>query len=330
MFDPKIEGEKANALIEQLNQAKNTENQALNADSIVEAVTDTDTQSNDPGVQNAQESLEVKPADTTVSTELAALRKQVESADQKWKVLQGMINKKDEELETLRELLAKLSSNPAPVVEDTSQEVGVTDKDREEYDATLIDMVTRISGVAARSEIAKLRQEIEKRFGKLEGNVQNVESTVAKSAQEVFFDRLTAEVPTWRDTNVSPQFLDWLEIPEELSGIRRMDILTDAVSKGDIRRTVTIFKAFEALQNPAKTVVEEPPVDDRKKNLEKLVAPGKPKTSSVKASGDKRVWRSADISKLYSDKRAGRITGAEFNELERDLFAAQAEGRVAA
>jgi hypothetical protein len=42
------------------------------------------------------------------------------------------------------------------------------------------------------------------------------------------------------------------------------------------------------------------------------------------------MWTRPEIAKLYDDKMAGRISQAEFDKLEADIFKAQRENRIAA
>ncbi len=64
------------------------------------------------------------------------------------------------------------------------------------------------------------------------------------------------------------------------------------------------------------------------------MAPGTPKTGTASAPNEsgKRVWTRNDIQALYAEKnefvKKGKKIPERIEKLERDLFKAQAEGRL--
>ena len=115
---------------------------------------------------------------------------------------------------------------------------------------------------------------------------------------------------------------------EGLSGRTRLELLNTAYSSSDLVRTAKFFTAFRELNAKAPVTAQAPVVD----NVTKLVSPGKSRSAPAQTSvaAEKTIWTQSDISRLYDDKRNNRITQAQFDEYERDLFAAQREGRLAA
>jgi hypothetical protein len=101
---------------------------------------------------------------------------------------------------------------------------------------------------------------------------------------------------------------------------------------------IAIFKGFQtenAVVTPEGEATPTPePGAEPQLALDELVAPGTPKTGTASAPNEsgKRVWSRKMISDFYNAKnevhRKGQKLSDEFVALEKDLFAAQKEGRV--
>ena len=274
----------------------------------------------DAGIQH-DVSVQNTNVPTVSDPQLELLRKEVETANQRWKVLQGMIDKKEFENESMRALLAQMSQK-AEKPADVSPTRTVTREDEEAFGADHIDLARRIASDVFDQRITALNDKI----ARLEQSITGVGETVAKTAAETFDEALERRVPEWRATNVDPAFMAWLSEEEGLSGHTRLDLLNTAYGASNLERTAKFFTAFRALN--AKPATPAPKVD----NVTKLVSPGKSRsaTTPAPAPANTDIWTKADIDRLYNDKRNGRITQAQFDEYERDLFAAQREGRLAA
>jgi hypothetical protein len=175
------------------------------------------------------------------------------------------------------------------------------------------------------AEMPRFMKSIEDRLAKLEGSVQGVQQVAAKTSQDLFFDGLVSVVADWEAINVDEGFLEWLNETDQFTGATRMELLQHAFGKQDVGRTAAFFLEFKRLYR------NEPEPAQQSSKIAKLVAPGKAKNSAARVeSAGKRVWTRAEIAKLYSDKRENRITQKAFDEFERDIFAAQNDGRIAA
>lgn len=262
---------------------------------------------------------------------LASLRAEIQTANQRWQVLQGMVNKKDSEIEQLRTLLAQLSQSAgkAPSQPEPQSKL-VTEKDVEEFGVDMVDLIGRkatetVTPIVAQA-VAQLREEI----ARLEKSIGGVSEATSQIAADTFEDALTRAVPTWREINVDPEFISWLSEIEGFTGYTKLELLKDAYAAGDLPRTVRFFEAFSATKTAAPAPVPQPTVPV--KNAEKYVSPSKSKPQATPQSDTKetRIWDKASIQQLYEDRRTRRITAEEFDRLERDLFQAQRENRVAA
>lgn len=345
MFDPKKLGEEADQMIQELNQkleAKKPEVAEEQPEETAEAIAQevVETQPDDQGVASTAQPIETEaieqPVGQSTNAELELLKKQVEASEQKWRVLQGMINKKDEEIESMRTLFAQINVAPAQsAASETTTKVEdlVTKKDVDDYGSDLVDFVKRAAKSIAATEIARIEAKLQGEVDKLRSSVSTVEQTTVKTAQDLFFDALTKKVPEWREINTQQTFLDWLNQLDPFAGVPRMQLLQNAVTSADAERASVFFTTYKAMMEPVVEVAAAPVTEatqQQKAKVERFVSPGKSKSSTAKVEGEKQMWTRAAIAKLYDDKMAGKISAKRFEELERDIFAAQQEGRIAA
>lgn len=339
-FDHRKAGEEADEMIRKLNQVVDvpTEDQSGAPEAIVQDHTNADDQGgSDPGASDAGAvgTQSTPPVTEQQDADITALNARVAKAEARWNVLQGILQKKEDENADLRKLLAGLAERPAqpdPVhdqgVVATSTGPAYTAEDVREFGQPLIDFVERVATAAARSVRAELSDSFSKQVGTLQQSVNHVaeESNAERGAR--FTRRLGHLVPTWEQINVDPLFVnDWLQQTERLSGRSRLQLLRDAYQALDADRAAQFFLDYQEEMNPAPA--EAPPSHVPKPTS--LVTPGRSRaTAAPKQSGSGKVWTRADIAKLYDDKMKRKITAEEFAKQERDLFKAQSEGRVEA
>ena len=325
MFNPKKAGEEADQMIASLNQPP-AEDQGTTEDAIP-ANQDIDTTEGTTEVAVSQES---QPETQRDDAALEVIKKQLDAAEQRWKVLQGMIDKKDSEIEQMRQLFAQMQS--APQAEDQGVKADKLDfsKESDEFGADWVAAIERVaSAVADRKIQLALSQFKPQSFQKLESDVAAVQKSVADSAYDRFTSNLTSKVADWEQLNTDPGFLGWLNQIDEFVGVDRLTLLRDAFNKADAGRVARFFNAYK---DEAGLNKQAEPAPQQTADVKKFVAPGKSSRSNAAKveSGSSKQWSRADISRLYDDKMRGRISQAVFEEQERDLFKAQREGRVAA
>lgn len=265
---------------------------------------------------------------------------------QRWRSLQGVYNATKRQLDesssriqNLEQLVAQLS-NARVEASMPQAATHVTDQDRSSYGDDMVEFARRVS----REEIAPLAQAIKMLMGRLDQLqgvvpvVQNVAAAQAKTAHELFYDALARRVPDWQTVNENTKFHEWLLSADPLSGQIRQTLLEDAHRALDVDRVVNIFamgKQAIGVQAPAAAPSEaQAPAPQRAakaSQLEKQIAPGRAATGSTPPQAtEKKRWTRADITKFYADKQRGVYKGREQEaaSLERDIFAAQNEGRV--
>lgn len=233
--------------------------------------------------------------------------------EHRFKVLQGKYNsevprlsQENKELKaTLRSLqdqLDELKAKPAEPL--------VKPEEIEEYGEGLIDVARRV----AQEELAKKDAQIKK----LEAKLDALEGVTTKTVEKDFFTSLTDKVSDWAKINDDKAFHKWLDETDELTGVRRQDLLSQAEQARDADRVAKFFKAFK------KTSSKQ--VADSSLALETQVTPNANKTPST--PGAKKIWTRGEIAEFYRRMRAGQVSDKDAVTIESDIHAASVEGRI--
>ena len=249
--------------------------------------------------------------------------------EHKYKTLQGRYNSdvpklqaQVSELKTqLETAIAKLEEVAKPAVQEKKP---VADpQDVEAFGQDLVDMVQRVAermfgGAAA--EFQRQAAAFEQRLVKLEGALKGTTETVAMTAEQAFFDRLTKLVPNWEEINVNQAFLAWLAEVDPVYGQPRQAALDVAQQSLNSERAANVFKAFMATQPQAP---KTNPVD-------KQVSPKAAASAAPTATDNKPIITQAQIKAFYDDVARGLYRGRqqEMQQVEAKINAAIAEGRV--
>lgn len=353
MFNPRTVGEEADAMITQLNQLANEsgdqpagDEPAIAASVDEGAAVEVESDPADAGSEPI-ETVSPQPADLEqeptqpidLQAELEQLKADLKTADSRWKAAQGMITKKDSELDQLRSIMATLVDQAnTPAAEESTDSLGaepppnsVTSEDISEYGQELYGFVQRVATDVANQQLSLFAERADAKFADLSGKLTGAAEHSATTAQALFEERLTALVSDWGTLNVDEGFLEWLGVEDEFAGRSRRDLLVDAYEALDAPRVAKFFTRYKGEIAPqAATEQAAPSAPKSGSKVAHLVTPGKGKASApTSTSDDGRIWTRADIAKLYDDKMSGRIDGETFAAAERDLFQAQRQNRIA-
>ncbi len=257
--------------------------------------------------------------------------------EQKYKTLQGMYNTDvprlnsanrdlNSRVQQLESLLGDLNKKEEPVQEAPVEKL-ITEDDVKEYGDS-IDVMRRAAKEEVAGELARVR-ELEAEIEKLKGvvpQVQQVQQQQKTSSEQQFWNTLNVEVPNWNEINSSSDFQSWLLEIDPLTGMTRQVYLEDAQKKLDATRVATFFSTYEQARGTADDARE---TRSSNPELAKQVAPGRGRSTKPTASGGK-TYTPADIKKFFEDVRFGKYKGREEErgKIERDIFAAQQEGRI--
>ena len=254
---------------------------------------------------------------------------------QKYRSLQGMynadvprLNAENRDLASRVSQLEGLLSTMQEPAQQTSAPVEklITDDDVKEYGDSIA-----IMRKAAREEVAQEIAQLRQQVGQLQGvlpQVQQVQAQQKKSGEQTFWSSIASEVPNWSDINNDPDFQSWLLAIDPLTGISRQTYLEDAQKNLDASRVINFFRTWEG--ETGKTNTAQVDRTAQQSQLQKQVAPGRSRNNGVKASGQNRTYTPNDIQEFYADIRKGKYKGRddERGRIERDIFAAQQEGRI--
>lgn len=212
----------------------------------------------------------------------------------------------------------------------------VTDQERQDYGDEFLQVV----GKRAKEEYAPEFEQLAARLRRLEGRVDGVGQVIEKTQTQDVYSVLASQVPNWQQVNRSAEFKQWVDQPDLYSGRKRVDLLKEAFTGHDAKRVVAFFKGFltEAAgppSNPQGQPPSAPPLPGNgqasgKPSLEDFAAPGGARSAPQNLPPDKPVYTSAWIAKFTQDKLRGVYRGreADAEAIERDIYAAQHEGRI--
>tara|TARA_R110001592_G_scaffold134694_2_gene350503 strand:- start:3211 stop:4209 length:999 start_codon:yes stop_codon:yes gene_type:complete len=258
-----------------------------------------------------------------------------DSWEQKYKTLQGMYNTDvprlnatnrslDGRVAQLETLLSELNTKQEPTTQEPIQSL-ITEDDVKEYGDS-IDIMRKAAKEEFAPEIARVKQ-LEEKIRQLQDVVPQVQQSQKSSEEKQFWNTLNQEVPDWNEINSNQDFQSWLLEIDGLTGISRQTYLADAQKKLDVERVIKFFSTYvQATGN----VNDARKTHSKNSELEKQVAPGRGRTAKP-VSGEGKTYTRRDIEKFFEDVRFGKYKGreAERGKKERDIFAAQQEGRIA-
>lgn len=259
--------------------------------------------------------------------------------EQKYKTLQGMYNAEVPRLhaekreltnrvQQLEQLIASMNATPAQ--QQAPVEKLITEQDMEDYGDSIEVMrrVFREEMSSKDTEINELKRLVRQMQGTVVPQVHQLSQNYAVSNEQRFWADLQTAVPDWQDINGSQEFQAWLLEVDPLTGIPRQTYLDDAQRNMDARRVANFFTAWKGMtgSSNARTPTAAQPASE----LERQVAPGKGRSGGAKPQGEAKTYTSEDIKKFFSDVQKGKYRGkeAERDRIERDIFAAQREGRI--
>lgn len=173
-----------------------------------------------------------------------------------------------------------------------------------------VDSLIKISAAGSAVEISELRDEI-----------HSLRDSQTESKEDIFYNQLSSLCPQWRVINKDDGFKAWLLGDEGLSGIEKKSFLENAYENKDAATSARYFNEYLRLQ-PGSPGLNPDVISDIIPNASGGGAP-----PSV-PSGN--IYTRQTILKFFKDRGLGRFKGKEeeAEAIERDIFAAQREGRI--
>jgi hypothetical protein len=243
-------------------------------------------------------------------------------------------------IQNLEDRLAELATaKAAPEEQSTDSRIDFTPDEIADYGEDLLDVIGRKARSIVEHEYRPKIDALESQVSTLKSQLGETGQRVGKFEQNEVFAVLDREVKDWRQTNVDPEFHEWLDQQDPFSGESRKSLLLKAFDRKNAQQVKAFFESYAKEHAAvAPSSADSAPSgqggtdSESRLNLNDYVAPGQPKggQGSAGAPKDKRIWRSAEISKFYSDVQKGRFKGRPEDKarIEADIVAATSEGRI--
>ena len=206
----------------------------------------------------------------------------------------------------------------------------LTPEERQDYGEEFLNVI----GKQAAQTIVPMLEQVRQENEQLRRNLAQMGASANASAKQTLEGFMDTSLPTWRQLNRDPKFLEWLGLTDPYSGVRKQDLLTAAYERNDANRVLAFFNGFladEAATAPPDFQPNGNGNQPPKIPLEQLAAPGRAKTAAGPGAPAEKPTISRDqITAFYAQVAAGRFRGneAEKNRLEGMIFEAQRENRI--
>lgn len=289
----------------------------------------------EPEVKEPDSKEEPKVEEEAPPQPTAPDAKEYERLQQAHKVLQGKYNaevpRMAERIRFLEEQLVSKANN-APEKKETAPTPktidGVLKKLRGDYGDDFADGVSELID-------ARIDDKLNTALKTVNANVENVSQVVHMTREDRFREELTELVPNWKTIYADPEFSNFLDREDALSGLTLRDLAQDANKKLDAKRLAKFYKAFDKESNPqskepeSKTPAEAKPKVDKREALITPATGTKQNNSAV--GGEKPDYiRASEIDKFSKDVSRGlyRHKPKEMDAYEARINRAIANGWV--
>jgi hypothetical protein len=256
-----------------------------------------------------------------------------ETWEARYKALHGIFTR---EVPTLQSQVKALTSRleqsdreraeqTAKPVEQVAHKPEADPKDVENFGSDLVDMVQR----TADRMFGAVSQKVDSEFAKLVARLTSLEKvlegtsqSVAVTAEEKFFDKLTAKVANWDQINSDPLFIEWLQESDPVYGVPRQAALNSAREQLNADRAAAVFLAFQPVAEVATKATT--------RSVDRQVSPKTGASDSTPAPANVAFITQKQITDFYNDVARRKYAGneAEAARIEQAINTAIAEGRV--
>ncbi|MBY6093854.1 hypothetical protein [Ferrimonas balearica] len=248
-------------------------------------------------------------------------QQRAEAAEQRYRVLQGKYNaevKKGQEPNTDQGQIAHLEAQIAQLRNELSAAQPQQPSPNE-------------APTFSEAELKKLAEDygedFVKDFGRMvdsrvetmvQQRMAQVDTQVSQLSHQQKLNLLTQRLQQFgidfNQVNSDPLFLQWLDEVDPFTGAPRQRLLSAAFDEaGDIERTTLFFRQFVE-SAPTQTPNANIPTPDQ-------LAQVKPKAPQQPVPAEQSVWSENAIAELYKQAALGKVSEAELQQREREIFA---------
>lgn len=227
-----------------------------------------------------------------------------------------------EQSEQMQALSARLEQAPAPPADGSP----AMQQDVDNFGEDLVDFVRRM----AQEQIAVERAQLEKRFGAVAQQVEQVQGYVAKNETDGFWKEVVNLVPDWVVIDTTPAWIQWLDTTPEYTESTYRQLASQAIAKGKPEKIAKLVGEWrratgQAYPGNGNGSQQNAPAYQQP-NLSSQVAPSTVKSGSAPVS--RRVLTRSDYEAMYDVRNVQRYGQQEAARLIAEADAAVAEGRV--
>lgn len=252
-----------------------------------------------------------------------------------------------EQIAALTRQIADMKAAAAPPLPDAPV---ITEDERASYGDDFLEVVGKQALLAVMPALKAMEARVAAQIDAMKSTMALAEETVSQAKKERFLARLDKEVPTWRQIEVQPEFMQWLQQYDPLLRDERKKVLDEAVVSGDVDATVALLRAFLDQQEKqgsrtgrktprgasgwteAASAVAQPEMGAPTADLTQFAAPGRARspTTAPPSRSPAKVWSLSEIQRVYADIARGvyRDDPARQRAIELEIASAQREGRV--
>ncbi len=151
----------------------------------------------------------------------------------------------------------------------------------------------------------------------LNSRVEQLEHSQMNLSEQGFFREMLDKVPDWEAININPKFVEWLQTIDPYTGVTRQALLNDARNSLNAARAIAFFTGWKA----------EKGASTRAPQGRTQPSGNRPSSSGTP---EKKTYTIDEVKRFYEDARRGKYRGRdeEYRSIDKDIVAAQAEGRI--
>jgi len=291
-----------------------------------------------PSAEPAAPDLVAQPAPAPQPAPVAPTPVQDDPWERRYAALQGKYNAEvprlAQELKEAKTLLAQaLESRKAPEPAKANEPL-VSPKDADAFGSDLMEAVVRVATRVALEQAAAAEARIRKELESVRGEVGQVSERHARSAEQLFWDRVVELVPDWEAVDNDSRWHTFLNSTPDYSTLTFRQMAEAAIGAGNadkVAKLVDTWKGtLQATPAPAPAAPTPPQPSapgGQRPELERQVTPTTSRGSNPPAPAPK-IWSRQDYESAY-DPRNVQLYGAEqAARMQADADQAVAENRV--
>jgi len=263
------------------------------------------------------------------STQQSAPQPQADEYYQKWKSLDGMLRKKDEQIAQMSEqygsllnqfnaLAQQIAQSPQPAPQPPADQISELSA---AYGGDTVEAIQKVLDAMYANKLAGVDAQAEE-LAQIKSSVASLAKETDRSKSERFQSELGVKVSDWRTIIASQEWNMWLDSNhDDITGQSYRSIF-------DVANDEWAMSPMVALMNKFKTtsVQPQPQVDPRAH----LAVPSGGIGTGAPSSAQPKVWRSSEVESAYEMRRRGAYTDEQWLAIDQDIMMANMEGRIVA